>query len=96
MHANYETAGAAADDVATLRANAAPTTSTAPKVAGWYGSSWHRALQMAGGAALTYHGYKRNGSVLWAMLWGMLGGAAPLIAGPIAAAQGFGKPKGRP
>lgn len=38
-----------------------------------------------------YHGYKRNSSVGWAIVWGLLGGAFPIIAIPVAFAQGFAK-----
>jgi len=41
-----------------------------------------------------YHGYKRNKSVGWAIWWALMGGVAPIITPAIAAAQGFGKPKG--
>lgn len=41
-----------------------------------------------------YHGYKRNDSVGWALGWGILAGAFPLVTIPIAVAQGFGKRKG--
>lgn len=52
------------------------------------------ALASVGGtAAGAYHGYKRNNSVGWALLWGLLGGLAPVITVPIAVAQGFGKRK---
>lgn len=42
-------------------------------------------------AALAYHGYKRNQSIGWALVWGILGGAFWPIALPISLAQGFGK-----
>lgn len=41
--------------------------------------------------ACAYHGYKRNRSILWALVWGVLGGMP--ITPVIALAQGFGKPK---
>ena len=44
-------------------------------------------------AALVYHGYRRTGSVFWALLYGLAGKEAPAIAGPIALAQGFGHKK---
>ncbi len=44
--------------------------------------------------ALTYHGYKRTGSILWALIYGALGRIAPLTSGVIAVAQGFGQRKG--
>jgi hypothetical protein len=41
-----------------------------------------------------YHGYKRNnGSVGWALGWGLLGGLFPIITPAIAFAQGIGKRK---
>lgn len=55
--------------------------------------AWKKILQstaMVGGA---YHGYKRNDSALWAVLWMVFGSAAPMLAIPIALAQGFGKRK---
>jgi len=45
--------------------------------------------------ALAYHGYKRNGSVGWAIGWALIGGLSPIIGGAVAIAQGFGKPKAR-
>jgi hypothetical protein len=43
--------------------------------------------------ASVYHGYKRNQSVGWALAWGLFGAVAPIVAVPIALAQGFGKRK---
>ena len=41
--------------------------------------------------AQTYHGYARNHSIGWALVWGLL---VPWPIGiPIALAQGFGEPK---
>lgn len=44
--------------------------------------------------ALTYHGYKRTGSILWALVYGLAGRVIPLVAVPVSVAQGFGKKKG--
>lgn len=44
-------------------------------------------------AASAYHGYKRNNSIGWALIWGLLGAAFPVIVPVIAVAQGFGKRK---
>lgn len=50
------------------------------------------AASLAGTALGAYHGYKRNrGSVGWAIVWGLLGGAFPIITVPVALAQGFGE-----
>ena len=41
--------------------------------------------------ALAYHGYARNGSLLWGAVWGLL---VPNIIGlPLALIQGFAKTK---
>ncbi len=52
------------------------------------------AAGIASTAGLIYHGYKRNDSIGWAIGWGLLGGIAPIIAWPVAVAQGYGKRKG--
>ncbi len=56
---------------------------------------WVSALSIAGAATGAYHGYKRDRSVGWAIAWGLLGGAFPIVTIPVSIAQGFGKPKGR-
>jgi hypothetical protein len=43
--------------------------------------------------ALTYHGYKRTGSLIWALVYGLAGRWAPVVAVPVAFAQGFGDKK---
>lgn len=43
--------------------------------------------------ALTYHGYKRTGSILWSLVYGALGYWKPAWMIPIAVAQGFGEKK---
>lgn len=43
--------------------------------------------------ALTYHGYKRTGSILWALFYGALGYWRPVVMVPIALGQGFGAKK---
>lgn len=50
-------------------------------------------VKMAAGVALAYHGYKRTGSVGWALFYGLMGRWFPLEAVPIAAAQGFAQPR---
>ena len=57
--------------------------------------SANRALGMAAIAAGAYHGYRRNKSVGWAVGWAVAAGFFPLITVGIAAAQGFGKKKGK-
>lgn len=46
--------------------------------------------------ALTYHGYKRTGSILWALVYGLAGKVFPIEALPIALAQGYGQKKSCP
>lgn len=43
--------------------------------------------------AMAYHGYRRNKSVGWAIGWSILGSTFPIVAIPVALAQGFGKPR---
>jgi hypothetical protein len=43
--------------------------------------------------AMVYHGYRRTGSILWALLYGLAGKEIPTVALPIALAQGFGQRK---
>jgi len=50
-------------------------------------------VKTASAVLLTYHGYKRTGSIVWAVVYGLLGRAVPLAAVPIALAQGLGKRK---
>lgn len=50
-----------------------------------------KTLRVAGTTTGAYHGYKRNNSIGWALVWGFLGGAAPFITIPVSLAQGFGK-----
>lgn len=55
---------------------------------------WWRMLSIASSAACAYHGYKRNNeSIGWTLGWAFFGSALPILALPIALAQGFGKPK---
>lgn len=65
-----------------------------PKAGGMMFSRAYMALTLAGTSLGAYHGYKRNQSVGWAIGWAFLGGLAPIIAIPIAFAQGLGQPKG--
>lgn len=60
----------------------------APSNMGW--------LNMVGAGLATYHGYKRNQSIAWALVWGAFGAFAPIITNAIGVAQGFSKPKGAP
>jgi hypothetical protein len=43
--------------------------------------------------AMTYHGYKRTGSLIWALVYGLAGRWVPVVAVPVAMAQGFGERK---
>lgn len=58
-------------------------------------SYWY-ALSAASSAASAYHGYRRNAArspIPWAIVWGLLGAAFPVITPAIGVAQGFGKRK---
>lgn len=49
------------------------------------------AVTYSAAAALVYHGYKRTGSIIWALVYGFAGKKVPVIAVPVALAQGFGR-----
>ena len=59
------------------------------------GNAWTLAastLGLVGTGLGAYHGYKRTGSIGWAIGWALLGGLFPIITIPVAIAQGFAKP----
>ena len=56
---------------------------------------WWKVASAAGGVGGMYHGYKRDKSVLWALVYGFAGSLFPVIVLPLMLAQGFGKPKGK-
>jgi hypothetical protein len=66
--------------------SAAMTTTGSPMT-----SLWSVAGTVAS-AALAYHGYKRTGSIGWALAWAVVGGFAWPLALGVAYAQGFGQP----
>lgn len=54
----------------------------------------HSDVVTTGSAALLiYHGYRRTGSILWALVYGLAGKKVPVVAVPVALAQGLGKKK---
>lgn len=53
-------------------------------------------VKTASAIALTYHGYRRTGSIVWALLYGLAGRVVPIAAVPIALAQGYGQRKACP
>lgn len=46
--------------------------------------------------ALTFHGYRRTGSIIWALIYGIAGRTFPVAAVPISLAQGYGQKKSCP
>jgi hypothetical protein len=50
-------------------------------------------VKTAAAIALTYHGYRRTGSIVWALIYGLAGRLVPVAAVPISVAQGFGEKK---
>lgn len=50
-------------------------------------------VKTAAAIALTYHGYRRTGSIIWALIYGLAGRLVPVAAVPISLAQGFGQKK---
>lgn len=55
---------------------------------------WSPTARTIGSLAGAFHGYRRNKSIAWALVWSILGYASPPLTGAIALGQGFGKPKG--
>lgn len=53
------------------------------------------AVRMLSMSASTFHGYRRNQSVAWAIWWGAMGAIFPVVTPVIGLAQGFGKKKKR-
>ncbi len=51
----------------------------------------HGLMGMAGSGLCAYHGWKRNESYGWTVLWSIFGGVLPPLAVLIALLQGFGK-----
>lgn len=49
-------------------------------------------LMFAGAALGAYHGYKRNDSVGWGIVWGAAGAVLPVITVGVAVIQGYAKP----
>lgn len=47
----------------------------------------------ASSLGLAYHGYRRNDSVGWAIVWALVGGMFWPIGWGVALAQGYGEPK---
>ena len=55
--------------------------------------AWAKAVSLASGAAMAYHGYKRTGSAGWAFGWSVFGSFMPFFAVPLSLAQGYSKKK---
>jgi len=53
-------------------------------------------VKTASAIALTYHGYRRTGSIVWALIYGLAGRLVPVAAVPISLAQGYGQKKACP
>ena len=73
----------------------APAGTATGQLVPYGGGSWEAfasTLALAGTALGAYHGYKRTESIGWTLGWALVGGLFPVIAIPVALAQGFGKP----
>lgn len=57
--------------------------------------AYYSIASLAATPLLVYHGYKRNESIGWAVVWGLVGGGFWVIGLPLAFAQGFAKRKVR-
>jgi hypothetical protein len=72
---------------------AAPAAPTHPALSPATRAVWGT-LATASFVASTYHGYKRNNSLGWALWWGLMGSVFPIVTPTIAVAQGFAVRKG--
>lgn len=59
-------------------------------------AAFSRPARVGGAAAGAYHGYRRTGSMGFALFYAAVGYVNPPIGGAIMVAQGFGKGKGTP
>ncbi len=59
----------------------------------WKWSTVKGIAAVAGSAAAAFHGYRRNQSIGWALVWALFGGVFPIFTNVVALAQGFGKRK---
>lgn len=66
---------------------------TQQKLLAYYQNPLVQAIVLASTVASTYHGYKRNDSIGWALWWGLMGSMFPVVTPTIAYAQGFGEKK---
>ena len=74
----------------------APATVAKPQAMSLHQALTSDAVSTVSGIALTYHGYRRTGSILWAIIYGFAGKMLPLVSVPVALAQGFGTKKACP
>jgi ABC-type multidrug transport system permease subunit len=75
------------DDPSLIDPAAMPPVPMPPKI------PWLAYLATASAAVSGFHGYRRNKSIGWGILWFILGGLFPVIVPTIALAEGYGKPK---
>jgi hypothetical protein len=50
-------------------------------------------VKIAAAAAATYHGYRRTGSLVWALIYGVAARFAPVATTAVSLAQGYGQKK---
>jgi hypothetical protein len=53
-------------------------------------------LALVSATASGFHGYRRNNSLGWGLVWFVMGSVFPIITPVIGLAQGFGQERGRP
>jgi len=74
----------------------APVANPAPAPFNLRGALTSEPVKTASAILLTYHGYRRTGSILWALIYGAAGRFIPVVSVPIAVAQGIGQRKACP
>lgn len=55
--------------------------------------AWKTYATLAAAAGAGFHGYRRNNSLGWAVVWFTLGSLFPIVTTVVAAAQGYGQRK---
>lgn len=84
--------GNPAGQVAAPVPTAPPSVSAADLLVSYQPTTFTYLLSTIGMGMAAFHGYRRNNSVGWALAWGALGAAFPVITNVIAVAEGYARP----
>lgn len=62
-------------------------------VAGATRAQWKNWLTIAAAAGAGFHGYRRNNSLGWGLVWFTMGTLFPIVTTVVGLAQGYGQPR---